>query len=1424
MYTIQVVETFTAAPLNMVSGISDMELVVQGGNTLLYTATRAGGGVLALDVDAGMVLVDQEQVAPGITLPAKATLDLLQVNGAAQLVVTGANLGGVQTHALQVGGAIGGPLQLAGSLAGTLCAQAVVQVGGATYFYAARLGESTIHAYSVAANGTMTLVGTKVIDTARSGVDLSALTPVTVGGQTYLISLSMTGDVVRAFPVGAGGALGTATVCGVPQGLGISDPSAVKVVQAGGLSYLLVASAGSSSLSVIEIAPGGAMRVADHVVDTLDTRFQGVQAMATVTIGDRVFVMVGGGDGGVTLMTLMPDGRLVMVGQQLQLPGLALDNITAMTAHEVDGKIELFVAGEGTGITRLMIDPGPLAATLTGGMDAATVTGGASGDMILGGDGDERIEGGAGADILSDGAGTDALYGGAGADLFVLTADGVTDTIGDFQLGTDRIDLSAWGPIHSLAALTITAIATGARVTYGDEVLEIRSANGLPIQPSAFRLTDFAGLWHAPPPAPDLSGAMAGTAQADILTGTEADDWFAVTAGCDTINGGDGFDLIDFSSAASAVTLSLQSPQQNNGPALGQSYLSVEGAVGSTFSDTFTGNTLDNLLRGEAGNDRLYGNAGNDSLYGGAGNDLLLGGTGADLLDGGAGRDRVSYGQSATAVLVDMGTPARNTGEAAGDSYVGIEELEGSNHGDTLCGDAQANILLGKDGNDRIEGRTGNDSLYGADDNDTLLGGAGADRLDGGAGTDIASYSDSTAALALDLLNLSLSTGDSAGDVYVGIEGYEMTAFADRFLGSDLADIGWGLAGNDRLEGRLGNDTLFGGAGNDLLYGGDGDDVLVGGAGADRLEGGLGRDLGSYRDAGAGVLADLANAAANLGDAKNDVFVGLEDLEGSGFADTLRGDGAANRLWGGLGNDRLEGGLGNDTLAGGEGDDMLYGGVGADSLDGGAGSDWASYAEITTALRIDLATPGLNTGEAALDRLSGIENLLGGSGNDTLAGDDGANALLGGAGNDRLEGRAGADRLEGGLGNDTLDGGTEADTLLGGDGNDSLTGGEGADTLDGGTGNDLLDAGTGDDRLAGGDGNDSLTGGEGADTLQGGSGDDRLDAGAGNDTLQGGDGNDRLYGGDDTDRLDGGLGNDRLYGGASDDTLVGGAGADQLDGGEGFDLVSYRTSTTALTVDLIIPSANIGDAQGDTYLSVEAFELGAGSDRFLGSLGNDLAWGLAGNDLLDGRGGSDRLYGGAGNDTLRGGDGDDLLVGGAGDDRLEGGLGFDIASYGDAAAAVLADLANPAANLGDALRDSYLAVEGLEGSGFNDTLRGDAGANRIGGGAGHDWLEGRGGDDTLAGGAGNDMLTGGEGADTFIFTGGQDRITDFQDGADQIVLDAGLWEGAPPDVADLLATAVVTETGLMLDLGQGATLDIRGIFDASLLVDDIMFL
>ena len=87
-------------------------------------------------------------------------------------------------------------------------------------------------------------------------------------------------------------------------------------------------------------------------------------------------------------------------------------------------------------------------------------------------------------------------------------------------------------------------------------------------------------------------------------------------------------------------------------------------------------------------------------------------------------------------------------------------------------------------------------------------------------------------------------------------------------------------------------------------------------------------------------------------------------------------------------------------------------------------------------------------------------------------------------------------------------------------------------------------------------------------------------------------------------------------------------------------------------------------------------------------------------------------------DTLLGGAGDDILIGGAGADSLDGGTGNDTADYSSASAGVTADLTTPSNNTGDAAGDTYTSVENLTGSGFNDTLTGDANDNIFNGGAG----------------------------------------------------------------------------------------------------------
>jgi Ca2+-binding RTX toxin-like protein len=600
-----------------------------------------------------------------------------------------------------------------------------------------------------------------------------------------------------------------------------------------------------------------------------------------------------------------------------------------------------------------------------------------------------------------------------------------------------------------------------------------------------------------------------------------------------------------------------------------------------------------------------------------------------------------------------------------------------------------------------------------------------------------------------------------------------------------------GSGDNDGIAGGAEANYLDGEDGDDSINGLGGDDTLVGGAGDNFIEGGDGQDILRYDWAAGTVLLNLDDGFAEVarpGGAPPwvDALFNIEHAIGGSDNDTIIGSGIANFLLGAGGNDSLSGGAGNDTL---------FSGLGTDTLDGGAGFDLADFTSVAGNLNANLAlgTESGVTGSAIGD----VEGVLGGSGNDTLVGDDSINWLDGRGGNDTIQGMAGVDSLLGGVGNNVLDGMggedlayyTWASAAVSVDlsagrathegGQDTLSGiehavGTGAnDTIAGSAIGNYLQGAAGADDVSGGGGNDTLSAGLGADTLDGGDGVDIVDfaiAAAGVRanlrqgiesttntflfSMEGATGSnfaDLLDGDENANWLDGRIQNDTLNGFESQDTIIGGLGQNILDGGAGGDdVVRYDWFDGPITVDLAAGTGS-GTGVSDTLSGLEAV------------IGTALA------DTITGGAEDNYFQAGAGNDVLDGGAGDDTIASGDGVDAITGGAGVDLVDFGATPGAVFVNLvAGVEASTGTTLA----TVEAAIASNFNDTLTGDGENN---------YLDGRDGNDTLDGGGGSDSLIGGAGADVILFDDfeGYDAVFGFQSGVD--VIDARAYADGDPD-------------------------------------------
>lgn len=784
------------------------------------------------------------------------------------------------------------------------------------------------------------------------------------------------------------------------------------------------------------------------------------------------------------------------------------------------------------------------------------------------------------------------------------------------------------------------------------------------------------------------------------LTGS-GDDTFIGSMDNETFNGTGGTDTIDYSAATLGVNVSLDTTAvQNTGQGF-DALLNIEKVSGSAHADTLTASSAGSTLGGNAGADIFYGKAGNDSLDGGDDNDTFYGSTGTDSIAGGGGDDIISYRNldGGTGINVDIfsGGDGIVSGGANGE-YNSIEILEGSQYDDVFDGQSghTSNItIFGYDGNDYLDAEAGNDYVDGGKGNDTFFGGRGSDSIIGGEGLDLLQHTETSTPVILNT-DAGTATHTTGTDTFKEIESYQL---------SDL------------------NDTIIGSSADETF------------------DGGVGTDTISYSGAGSGVTVDLSDTVAQSTGQGTDTLLNIENVEGSGQADTitaatngstlsgnggndtLTGLGGNDLLYGISGNNVLNGGAGDDSIVGADGDDTITGGAGNDVLDGGAGNDTFVFSELGGTSVVAEAINNFSSADDTLE-FSGT-NYSQSAGFGTYAGTySGESANIG------------------------TDPAFVLDTFghLWYDENGDASGGHHFITREMGASVTAADI-TVDGAAIDGVGL-TQTGTSAAETFTG---------STGNDYFSGMGGNDVFYDG---------AGDDSISGGTGDDFIYAGYGNDSYDGGDGLDTVSFETSAGGVVFSLGGAAAS-GSSPDKITAHFEAVKGSDHGDSLFGGDGDSTLFGGDGNDFLQSFGGNDTIKDGAGDDTVYAGDGNDFIFAGDGFDTYDGGDGIDTLSFEDSSAGVTGSFGISSNSSGSKTSTNFEVIKGsayadnltssvalsLFGLDGNDTITGSLGSDALlSGDAGDDSITGDWGDDTIWGGEGADTLDGGSGQDVFIYS------------------------------------------------------------------------
>lgn len=742
-----------------------------------------------------------------------------------------------------------------------------------------------------------------------------------------------------------------------------------------------------------------------------------------------------------------------------------------------------------------------------------SVTGGTLGDGLKGFGNADTISGGGGNDSINAGGGADSVDGGSGNDN--IQGRNGNDTING-GTGFDEVrydqDAANGGPGPVVVNLSTGLATDGFGAT--DTLISIELVRGTQL-------------------ADSLTG---GNASSDDFEG------FRGLNGNDTINGGTGFDearydLDNTNGGTGAILANLLTGQITDGFGATDTVINIEAVRGTQFADQFIGNESRNFFAGMAGNDTLNGGSGDDEAR--YHQDADLGGTGA--------------------VTVNLITGLATDGFGNTDTLISIEDVRGTDLGDSITGNGADNFLRGEGGNDTLIGNDGFDFFEPGAGDDSVNGNPGSLPEGSYADIDALSYEDDVGTpININLSNTTVIDPYGNTDTFSDIERIFATAGNDTITGSTTQNLDHesfgGLAGNDVINGSNGTDyayyfrdaslggtagvvvdlaagTATDGFGNtdtlsfiEGVFGTNAGDNLAGDsndnwfrtyAGNDTVNGRDGFDtidMQTTIDAAAigvgGAIVNLATNSATSIDGHTIQLASIEAAEGSYGNDIINGNDLFNLLGGDFGNDSINAGNGDDLVNGGAGNDTLIGGVGIDFVSYRYDPAFPAYYGFAwTSATVNLATGVAQDGRGGTDQISQFENVAGTYFNDSITGDGNDNAFYGMAGNDTLNGAGGSDTaiyaVWDGLGTTSFGhDGVEIDVPNGivVDLAAQVATNDGHGNTDQLIGIENIIGSIGNDSIAGDIGANLLSGLQGNDTFAGRGGDDTIDGDEGTDT------------------------------------------------------------------------------------------------------------------------------------------------------------------------------------------------------------------------------------------------------------------------------------------------------------------------------------